>query len=132
MHSKKKCPEGHEMEWMTKPPYYLAPEELVRRRKFWPLTVNLVKEMWRTNCHRTKKANCDICKNQINIPKGLHHCQICRYDECAECSGYNKILEQREKAKKLALGLKLEDGEEGLKIQTDTILESLENKEEAK
>lgn len=111
MSNKKKCPKGHEMEWMTKPPYFLTAEELLLRRKFWPMTVNFVKEMWRTKCNKIKRATCDICKNQINIPKGLYHCKECRYDECPECSGYNKIQEQREKAKKLALGLKLEDGE---------------------
>ena len=88
--------------------------------------------MWLTKCNRKSTAKCDICKEKINFKEGCYNCRICFYDECSKCSGYYKIKEQREKAKKLALGLKVEDGEEGQTIAADKLLEKIDENAEKK
>ena len=32
------------------------------------------------------EVECDTCKRNIDVPKGFHHCDICKSDFCIECS----------------------------------------------
>ena len=109
------------MTWFLRNPYFNTAEDLTRGHKNVNKVClrNFVREMWLTRCNRKNTAHCDQCKEKINFKDGCYNCKICRYDECSKCSGYYKIKEQREKAKKLALGLKVEDGEEGKNINAD-------------